>query len=777
MKVFGEELRRLRRRAGLSQESLAQRAGVSPEAVSLLERGRRSPRMTTLRLLADGLGLTEADRTALFSTATMTPPAAPVLPDITDPLVGRNDEVWAVTDLMEHTGTRLVTLLGPSGVGKTRVALAYAARSSATAFPDGIHWLPAGSVLDSASVLPALAGALGVHGSPAADLAAVVDHLRPRQALLIVDNAEHHLEIVAQVCRTLLAETDRIKIIITSRRALGTPHEWIFPIGPLALPPVGSELDQVRQTAASRLFLARAWMGGALSPNEAQAVVRVCHRLDGLPLALELAAARTNVLTVSELADTLDAALDIRHPDGPDGGRQLVDGMVEWSYSLLNEAERGLFARLAVFTASFDRAAVTAVCGDGLSEVDVVDMLSSLVSKTMVVRRDDGSPQARFRLLQLIREHASARLAARPDAAETHRRHAYHYARLAERSGADPATAELGLAVLDRELANLRRALAWAMAKDAELAVRLVGALGRWCYRRGRYAEGRAWARGALAVGSQVAPAYRAPVLASAGLLAFLQCDYAESRAMITVALETYRALGDQAKVAWSLARLGAIARELGDYVAAESLHRRARTIAEQIGDDRQAAAQVNYLCLLSWLAGRLDDAEVLGCDALARTRRLGDPEGVIWALVNLGTTARYRGDLPAAAVLLSQALDLAEALALRGAVAWALNQLGAVARRQGRLDQAQGWLRNGLAEVTKLGDRWRAASLHDELVAVALAQGRAHDAARELGRADRLRAEIGAPVPAVEVIDRQQTVAGARAALGSAFSAAVLVG
>jgi transcriptional regulator with XRE-family HTH domain len=311
MTLFGEELRRLRRRSGLSQENLAARAGLSPEAVSLLERGRRSPRMTTMRLLAEGLSLTESDRSALFASVNFHEPSVPSLPVFADHPIGRNSELQAVAELVERDDTRLLTVLGPAGVGKTRIAVGYAATQPAQ-FPDGVYWFPIGTLNDPTTVLSALAGALGVRGSPKATVEEIIDHLRPLSSLLVIDNAEHHLTTCAKLCRAILAGAPKLTILITSRHLTGVPGELALPVVPLQLPPQGTPADMLSEVPSCQLFLARSLINNPLDQPAADAVIRICHRLDGLPLALELAAARTNVLTVHELADTLETELGRR---------------------------------------------------------------------------------------------------------------------------------------------------------------------------------------------------------------------------------------------------------------------------------------------------------------------------------------------------------------------------------------------------------------------------------------------------------------------------------
>ena len=776
MNLFGQELRRLRRRSCLSQETLAARAGLSPEAVSLLERGRRSPRMTTMRLLAQGLRLPESDRSALFASVNLREPSAPSLPAFADRPIGRDNELRQVAQLIERDDTRLLTLLGPAGVGKTRIAVEYAATRPAR-FPDGVHWFPIGTLNDTSTVLSALAGALGVRGSPKATVEEIIDHLCPLSSLLMIDNAEHHLTTCAELCRAILAGAPKLTILVTSRHLTGVPGEQAFPVVPLQLPAPGTPASQLRSIPSCQLFLGRSLINNRLDQPAADAIIRICERLDGLPLALELAAARTNVLTVHELAATLDSELSILQAPGPGGRQQLVDAMVGWTYSRLSLTEQLIFERLSVFGGSFAKDAVTEVCGAGMSEVEVVDVLSSLVSKSLVVRQDEGSTQARFRLLQLIRQYARSRFALHQDRVITQQRHAAYYRDLVERAAPQLTGHEQHkwLSIIDREVGNIRPAIGWSIQHQPEIALRTVAALGRWCYLRGRYTDGRRWAGSALRAWPDAPSELRAPVLVLAGTLAFLQCDYAESRPLVEEAKALFAATDDRAGLVWSTGRLGAIAREQGSYDKSAELHREALQLAEETGDDHDAAVQLNYLCFLAWLSGDLDTAEQLGRDVLRRMRELGDQEGVIWALINLGTTARYRDDLTGARLLLDQCLDLCEELSFREGIAWTLNQLGVVARLRGETERATGMQLASLTEHHKLGDRWREASVRDELAALAMQRGDAAEAARQLASADRLRAQIQAAIPAAERADRERTVEAAQQALGATYDLAAL--
>ena len=723
-----------------------------------------------MRMLADAMRLREIDRLSLFSSAQTPEPAATVLPVFADAFVDREGELDALGRLAERDDARLITVVGPAGVGKTRIAVAYAAQR-ATAFPDAVHWMPVGALADASSVLPALAGALGVRGSPQPTMPEIVDHLRTRAGLLIIDNAEHQLDACAEICRALLAGAPAIKIMLTSRHLTNLPGEVSFDVRPLGLPAYAEDSNALISAPAGQLFVTRAGLG-ALTNEESHAVARICRRLDGLPLALELAAARTNVLTVRELADTLDSELGILQTPGPTGDHELVDAMVSWSYQLLSPREKLIFERLSVFASAFGRDAVTAICGVELSEVEVVDVLSNLVSKSLVSRRDDSSPRARFRLLHLIRQYAQDRFEMRPDAETIRERYAEYFCRLAEEAAAHFASHDQHqwLTAVDRELNNVRRAMTWAVESRPEIALRMVAALGRWCYLRGRYSDGRTWAANALSAAPDAPSSLLAPALELAATLAFLQCDYVDAKAMAERAHDLYRRTDDRAGVAWSNARLGSIARELGDYDRSEALHRTAMALSKAAGDDHGEASQLNFLCFVTWIRGRIAEAEPLGREALNRMRALGDTEGVIWALINLGAIARHSDDLEGAELLLGQCLDLCEDMSFREGIGWVLNQLGAVARLRGDSERALGLQRASLAEHQVLGDRWRGASVYDELAAIAIQLGDPAEATRQLAAADRLRAEINAPVPMVEREDRDRTAAAARQALGSAY-------
>ncbi|MCW2810353.1 MAG: putative Xre family binding protein [Friedmanniella sp.] len=778
MVPFGDELRRLRRGAGLSQEGLAQRASLSPEAVSLLERGRRHPRMTTLSLLATALELSEPQRAAFFATTSPAEPSRVAPPVYRDRLIGRTGEVGALRAVVQRPDSRLVTVLGPGGVGKTRIVSAVAEQVF-DHFSGAVFWLPVRSLRDPRALVPLLAGAVGAGADSGGDLDELVGLLAEREALLIIDDPEHLSAVCYPVCELLLRRCDHLKIVLVSRHLSGILGEITLPVGPLPVPPLGASAARLAKTAASDLLLTRVGLGRDLTAPERTAVARICQRLDGLPLALELAAARTDVMSLPELADALESGLTLLRPGTGPAGPTLIDSMVEWSYDQLDGPAQRVFARLGVFDGGFGRDAATRIGGAGLSSAEVLDILSRLMSTSLVSRRDDGSAYARFRLLQLVQAYALERLRESGELAVVQRHHAEYYCGLAERAATHLADKDQQrwLAVLDLEVGNIGRAVEWATRHAPELALRISIAVSRWCYLRGRYGLGRRWAEEALAAAPDAPHRLRAAALARAGMLAMLQCDYDPAQDMVSRAQALYLGAGNAAGVAETSSWLGSIARERGDYVHAESLYRTALGLAVTGDDLPGQAAECCHLSFLFWLQGGWSEGERWARRALDLARRTGNPAITSWALVNLGAIACRRGDLASARLLLNQAFTTCEEIAFPEGSAWALNQLGVVSRLRGELKQARGQQLASLEEHRTLGDRWRMASVLDELAAIAVTEGDATAAARLLGFSERVRDEIGAPVPQVEVADRRQTVGATVDSLGPAYEAAVLAG
>lgn len=679
---FGELLRRHRIAAGLTQEALADRAGLSANAVSTLERGaRHAPHKETIALLATALRLSDDQRAALGVAARRGPRAVPgaarplpahretpspppdPLPAEVVPLLEREREEAEVVALLRRPDVRLLTLTGPGGVGKTSLALR-AARSARADFADSAAFVALAEVVTPDHVAAAIALALALRdlgGRPLPE--ALRDHLRDKQLLLVLDNFEHVAD-AAPLVAALRQDCPRLTLLVTSRHALRLRGEYCFDVLPLAAPRAADAPDvaALARYAAVRLFLhyARAAVPDfELTAANAAAVADVCARPDGLPLAIELAAARLPVLAPADLSARLARRLDLL-ADGPlDAPRRhrTMRASIAWSYELLAPAEQTVFLCLCVCVGGGTLAAVEAIAaaldaqGTGVAEVDVLAALGALARKSLVRRegRDAGAP--RFAVLHTVREYGLERAAASGALAPLRRGHAAYVLALAETTAAalrGPGQAA-ALAHLEAEADNLRAALSWALEDgDTTTALRLGGALWPAWYARGYLSEGRVWLERVLAAaeasGGDVALLPRARVLDGAGLLAYSQGDYAIATAHCDRALALYREAGDTAGMAAVLNNLGHVARATGDHPHARSLYEHSLELRRGLRDARGMAASLNNLALVAGERDRYGRAEALYHESLGLKRELGDTEGIAVTLNNLGLAARAQG-------------------------------------------------------------------------------------------------------------------------------------
>lgn len=698
------------------------------------------------------------------------------------PLVGRKLEAEAAARLLGRSDVRLLTLTGLGGVGKTRFALAIAADMSG-AFADGVTFVGLGSVRDPGLVIPTLAAALGVRQEGPRPLdGRLRDALGGRRMLVVLDNLEQ-VAAAAPAVVDLLADCPGLTVLATSRAPLRVRGEHLLEILPLPTPDPASapRAADLAQNEAVTLFLQRATAANpafALDDDNARTVAEICARLEGLPLALELAAARLRVLSPAALLARLThrlALLTHGARDSPARHRTLR-ATIAWSDDLLSSAAGDLLRRLAVFDDGCGLEAVEAAFGiaAGRSEV-ALEALAELVDHHLL-RRDAGDAEPRFRMLETVREYATERLEASGDAEATRHRHAAYHLAVAERANAGLDGPDQGpwLERLDVEYANLRGALSWAMASDAETALRLGTALRPYWEVRGLLHEGRAWLERALRQGEDATPAVRARALAAAAPLAAAQGDHAHAADLLRQALPIWRTVGDSRGIAVALTQLGALLDEQGKPERAVPLLEEALGLWREHGQREGIAAALNDLGAAVDGLGDGARATALYEEALALWRDAGNLRHTAVALTNLGAAVLVLGNAERASNLYGEALLLFRDLGDRYGTAVALTNLGEVAVGRGDHDRASGLLLEALAIFVRLGTAPATAQCLEMLAASAQGQGARRAAARLLGAAEGVRHDAGVPLLPLDIVAHGATVAAVRAALGEAeFGAA----
>ena len=786
-------------------------------------------------VLTPAVGATPQAEREQHETPADTPPA-PLwhVPASFTPLVGREQDVAAACALLARPGVRLLTLLGAGGIGKTRLAMQLAMQMRER-YANGVCFVALATISDPGLLLSSIAHELGLQEGGAQPLVETVQAwLGDKQFLLLLDNLEQIVS-AAPLLEELLEACPRLAIVVTSREVLHLQAEHLFPVPPLALPDLAQlpERGDLAQYAAVALFVQRAQAilpGFQLTTSNRQVIAEICVRLDGLPLALELAAARVRVLPPQALLARLSQRFQVLT-----GGwrtmperQQTLRSTIQWSYDLLPAQEQRLFRRLTVFVGGCTLQAVDALysaLGDGAGSQ--LDGVASLIDKSLLHQTEQEREEPRLVMLETIHEYGQEALAASGEREAARRAHALYYLNIAEQ-----AESRLGgpeqirwLERLERDYDNLRAALDWSLEQAeqektgevgrSEIALRLGRAIRRFWVRHGYLSEGRDFLERALARSGGASPPVRANALIAAARIALSQGDYDQGEAWAEESLAVCRKHGDKAGAAYSLYLLAWVAWERGHAEAARAWHEESLALYREIGDKENVAYELDELARLLSKQGDYDRAYTLVEESLAIPRELGNKWGLASSLYNLADIRlASQGDLALVSSLLEESAALYQEIGEREGIADALYLRGQVALRQGEAARARKLAEESLALYRKMGHRQAVAetlvllakvvavqadypaarALYEEslalcnemgsqvvmasclegLAAVILAQGQPVRAVRLLGTAEALRASADAPIQLVERAEYESLVNRAQARLTkSAFSAA----
>ena len=815
---FGAWLRHHRLALDLTQAELARQVGCSAITLRKLEAEERRPSKQIAERLADVLQVPSDDRPAFLRFARGDPFAAPAasttasqtdqppeaheaprhnLPLQLTSLLGREQTVAAITERLRSAGpsrVRLLSLTGPGGTGKTRLALQVATKLL-DEFADGVFFVNLAPLSDPALVALAIAQTIGLR-VPSAQVALerLKDHLRQKHLLLLLDNFEQVLDAASQLAELLSAATNT-QILVTSRVVLRLSGEQEFPVPPLAVPDLQHlpGWEALTQFAGVALFVQRAQAAQPafhVTQATAPAVAEICVRLDGLPLAIELAAARTKLLPPVALLARLSSRLGLLTGGARDlpARQQTLRNTIDWSYRLLTAQEQVLFARLAVFVGGWTLQAVMAVCNAATDpNVNIMDGLQALVDHNLVQQAAGNEDEPRFTMLETIREYALERLEVSGEAETMRRQHAAYVLAVLEPGVPVGATRpqQAWLDQMEKELDNLRAALTWSQSAvgGAELMLRLALARNALGGSPGFWSEARNWLEAAVACAHAEQSQDKrllARALSELSFLLSLQGDYAPAEAHGARSLRLFRELGDLSRVAGVLGVLGALAREQGDAVTARLRLEEGLVLSRELGDRQGIAWASVTLGEVAVLQEDAVSAASLIEEALAIFRRRDETLGIGWALNHLGHVAQLQGDYERARQLHEESLSLFRRIygAHNFGVAWAFQGLGETALAQGDAILAATQLTKALSLSRDLEDRAGMAWCLAGLAGAAVLDEEPERAARLWGAAEALRQSMGArPAPAARVT-HERLLAAARQQLGeTAFAAAWAIG
>ena len=715
------------------------------------------------------------------------------LPQQLTSFIGREKEIVEIRHLLSQT--HLLTLTGSGGAGKTRLALQLGTEALPD-YPDGVWLVELAPLADPALVPQTVASVLGqTEQAGKAFTQVLTEHLKTKKTLLLLDNCEHVLTACARLTDLLIRSCPEVKILASSREGLGIAGEQTYRMPSLSLPDLTQPLtaDNIRSYEAVRLFVERATLIQAdfvVTDQNAPALASVCHRLDGIPLALELAAARVRSLTVEEINNNLDDRFRFLTGGSKTAlpRHQTLAAAIGWSYDLLNPQERTLLACLSVFLGGWTLQAAEAVGageagsgGERIEDWEVLDLLTSLVDKSLVIA-ETGEGQTRYRLLETVRQYARDRLVQTGDSQAVRERHRDYFLALGEEIQPKLEGPEQGqwLNVLETEHDNLRLAVRFCLEEpeadpNAQFGLRLGVVLRHFWNVRGHLSEGRELLHALLAhpAGQEPTEA-RVTALNGAGNLASAQGDSTMARALHDDSRTIALALGYQRGIAISLLNLGNVALAQGDQTLARSLYEECMAICQKRGEKKGITNCLMSLANLALAQCDYDLARSRHEECLATYRELGDKRGVANSLLNLGAVVYYQGDYILARSLFEETLTIRREVGDKQGVAHSLLSLGSVVLEQGDLALAHSRFEECLRIYREVGDKRGIAESLGEFASLARTEGRDASAVRLWGMVDTLRIGIGAPLPPNRQEYQDHQMAAVRGSLGEeAFAAA----
>ena len=756
---FARLLRYYRLAAGFTQEELAERSRLSARAISDLERGVKAlPHRHTVELLAAALDLSvdDLERAVARRRGPRSTRGTTTLPIPPTSFVGRDAEIRDVTTRLRQPGTRLLTVTGPPGIGKTRLVLA-AAESIAGEFADGAAFVPLAPIRDPAFVCSALAQAVGVQLSDSELVEKqLVDHLRAKHVLLVVDNFEHVLD-AASVLAQILTSCPRIKLLISSRAALKIQGEHRIDLGPLDIPTPGDtpSLGDRSPFSALQLYTERARAANPsfhITPNNFASIVAICRRLNGLPLAIELASARANILSPPELLQRLDSQLQVLTggPRDLPERHQTMRRAIAWSYELLNERERRLFRRLAYCAGGFSVGTAEAIAGVGDDAThSVLDDLSSLVDKSLVMAMPGDFGEVRFTMLEVVREFGLEQLVESGEFESTAELHCDYFVILLEHSYLEQVGKQQShwFRRLEERQGNIRLAGRRIVEKgDGSRAVRFGLALWRF-WERGHIQEGRDWLNAFLRIPALTSPnPNRAPLLFAAGRLAYRQADYGSAAAHLEESLSIARNGNDEDFTCAALTQLGHVAYALGNLSVAEQHYSESLAMRRKEGDVRTIAVTLHGLARVQRARGDYAGARELLIERLILSRAAQDAVQITMAMAGLGLIALLEGDLAEADRCYRDSLTRSLEVGDQPAVAIALLGLAFVSIARSEPRQARPLLEDSLLISREIGARHLTTLCLEGLAAMLACAGRSRQSWRLFAAVAAYRERVAIP-------------------------------